>query len=153
MSVHLTQRAPRANVPQHASRSPRASKFTLKHAKHGEPSVTIRGYAKNGRDRCGWNSTLDAWWQHVMEDTHLSVRTNDDHAPGSAAAEIAIASSAKKVRGTFLLSRELLDELRDAGYWSRETLARIAERALRAELLRMRAAHNGGEPFTRRPAA
>ncbi|RIK75050.1 MAG: hypothetical protein DCC68_21890 [Planctomycetota bacterium] len=59
----------------------------------------------------------------------------------------------KKIRGTFLLPGELLDELRDASYWARLSLARIAERALSAELARLRAEHNGGERFSRRPAA
>jgi hypothetical protein len=60
---------------------------------------------------------------------------------------------AAKTRGTFLLPGELLDELRDASYWARQSLARIAERALRAELLRMRDQFNAGAKFTRRPAA
>lgn len=59
----------------------------------------------------------------------------------------------KKIRGTFLLPGELLDELRDASYWARLSLARIAERALAAELARLRAEHNGGQRFARRPAA
>ena len=63
------------------------------------------------------------------------------------------AQQGKKVRGTFLLPGELLDELRDASYWARQSLARIAERALAAELLRLREEHNAGTRFTRRPAA
>jgi hypothetical protein len=59
----------------------------------------------------------------------------------------------KKIRGTFLLPGELLDELRDASYWARQSLARIAERALAAELVRMRAEFNGGAKFERRRAA
>jgi hypothetical protein len=62
-------------------------------------------------------------------------------------------SRAKKIRGTFLLPGELLDELRDASYSARQSLARIAQRALLAELQRMRAEHNGGVKFERRPAA
>ncbi len=60
---------------------------------------------------------------------------------------------ARKTRGTFLLPGELLDELRDASYWARQSLARIAERALRAELLKMRDQFNAGANFSRRPAA
>jgi hypothetical protein len=60
---------------------------------------------------------------------------------------------AKKIRGTFLLPGELLDELRDASYWARQSLARIAERALAAELLRMREEFNGGVKFEQRRAA
>jgi hypothetical protein len=59
----------------------------------------------------------------------------------------------KKIRGTFLLPGELLDELRDASYWARQSLARIAERALAAELLRMREEFNGGKKFEQRRAA
>jgi hypothetical protein len=59
----------------------------------------------------------------------------------------------KKIRGTFLLPSELLDELRDASYWARQSLARIAERALTAELKRLRDEHNSGVKFGRRPAA
>ncbi|MEX2185434.1 MAG: hypothetical protein WD875_01515 [Pirellulales bacterium] len=58
-----------------------------------------------------------------------------------------------KTRGTFLLPDELLDELRDASYWARQSLAAIAQRALQAELLRMRDQFNAGSKFTRRPAA
>jgi hypothetical protein len=61
--------------------------------------------------------------------------------------------TSKKIRGTFLLSGELLDELRDASYWARQSLARIAERALTAELQRLREEHNAGARFSRRPAA
>lgn len=61
--------------------------------------------------------------------------------------------TSKKIRGTFLLPGELLDELRDASYWARQSLARIAERALTAELQRLRDEHNTGAKFSRRPAA
>jgi hypothetical protein len=61
--------------------------------------------------------------------------------------------TSKKIRGTFLLPGELLDELRDASYWARQSLARIAERALTVELQRLRDEHNSGTRFSRRPAA
>lgn len=59
----------------------------------------------------------------------------------------------RKVRGTFLLPRDLLEELRDAAYWARQSLARIAERALRRELVELQQNHNQGHRFERRPAA
>lgn len=58
-----------------------------------------------------------------------------------------------KVRGTFLLPRDVLEQLRDASYWARESLTKIAERALRRELRKMKQEHNEGEEFQRRPAA
>ncbi len=58
-----------------------------------------------------------------------------------------------KIRGTFLLPREVLDQLRDASYWARESLTTIAERALRRELRQMKQDHNEGDDFERRPAA
>lgn len=58
-----------------------------------------------------------------------------------------------KVRGTFLLPCDVLEQLRDASYWARESLTKIAERALRRELGKMKQEHNEGEDFRRRPAA
>lgn len=71
----------------------------------------------------------------------------------AAGQSLPMSQRAAKTRGTFLLPGDLLDELRDASYWARQSLARIAERALRAELLRMRSEFNQGDKFTRRPAA
>ena len=57
-----------------------------------------------------------------------------------------------KVRATLYLPGELLEEARDAavflaGYPVRLTLTRLAEDALRAELRRLKEAHNQGRDF------
>ena len=57
-----------------------------------------------------------------------------------------------KVRATLYLPGELLDEARDAavflaGYPVRLTLTKLAENALRAELRRLKDAHNSGREF------
>lgn len=57
-----------------------------------------------------------------------------------------------RIRATFYLSPELLDEARNAtvflaGYPLRLTLTRLVEQALRAELRRLKDAHNAGEEF------
>jgi len=60
-----------------------------------------------------------------------------------------------KVRATIYLTRELLDEARDAavhlaGYPARLTLTQLAENAFRAELRRLKALYNNGQDFPRR---
>jgi hypothetical protein len=76
-----------------------------------------------------------------------------DNTMGDAESPLPVRRDAKKIRGTFLLPGDLLDELRDASYWARQSLARIAERALAAELARMREEFNGGAKFEQRRAA
>ena len=57
-----------------------------------------------------------------------------------------------KVRATLYLPADVLDEARDAavflaGYPVRLTLTKLAEEALRAELRRLKDAHNHGHDF------
>jgi hypothetical protein len=57
-----------------------------------------------------------------------------------------------KVRATLYLPQDLLDEARDAavhlaGYPARMTLTKLAERAFRAELERLKVTYNGGYDF------
>src|SRR5690349_4104052 len=61
----------------------------------------------------------------------------------------------RKVRATFQLSAELLDELRDvvvslSGPPDRLTLTDLAEGALRRELDRLKRVHRGGKSFAKR---
>jgi hypothetical protein len=63
----------------------------------------------------------------------------------------------RKTRGTFSLTRELFEEIRDAAFHLsgpplRLTMASVAEIALRRELNRMKLLHNGGRDFPRRTA-
>ena len=63
-----------------------------------------------------------------------------------------------KVRATLYLPADLLDEARDAavflaGYPVRLTLSRLVEDAFRAELRRLKDAHNGGLDFPQRTEA
>lgn len=76
--------------------------------------------------------------------------------PEAAEPEEAIVStrprSAAKVRATFHVSAELLEEARNAvvylaGPPTRLTLAELAETALRKEIERLRKAHNSGKAF------
>ncbi len=60
-----------------------------------------------------------------------------------------------KVRATIYLTREVLDEARDAavhlaGYPARLTLTQLAENAFRAELRRLKSLYNEGQDFPRR---
>ena len=60
--------------------------------------------------------------------------------------------SSPKVRATLYLPKDLLEEARDAavhlaGFPVRLTLTKLAEDALRAELDRLKDAHNGGHDF------
>ncbi|RIK84780.1 MAG: hypothetical protein DCC68_00375 [Planctomycetota bacterium] len=60
-----------------------------------------------------------------------------------------------KVRATLYLSRELLNEARNAavflaGYPARLTLTKLAEEALREQLDRLKEQYNGGEDFPQR---
>jgi hypothetical protein len=64
---------------------------------------------------------------------------------------------ARKVRGTFSLTRELLDEIRNAAFHLsgppvRLTMASLAEMALRRELDRLKRLHNFGHDFPARTA-
>ena len=57
-----------------------------------------------------------------------------------------------KVRATLYISADLLDEARNAvfhlaGYPARQTLTKLAESALRAELTRLKEVFNGGQDF------
>jgi len=61
-------------------------------------------------------------------------------------------SGSPKVRATLYLPGDLLDEARNAavflaGYPVRLTLTKLAENALRAELRRLKDAHNNGHQF------
>lgn len=58
-------------------------------------------------------------------------------------------SDSPKVKYSISLPADVLERLRDAAYWSRLPLAVIVERAVQAELERMKA-DNGG-PFEARP--
>jgi len=63
----------------------------------------------------------------------------------------------KKIRATFHIPQDLLDELRDtvihlAGPPVRLTLSDLAETALRTEIARLAKKHNGGEAFPQRRA-
>lgn len=60
-----------------------------------------------------------------------------------------------KVRATFHLPADLVDECRNAVVWlagpqERLTMARLAENALRSELDRLRRKHTKGKPFPER---
>lgn len=60
-----------------------------------------------------------------------------------------------KVRATFHLPEDLLEEARNAVYWlsgppTRLTLADLAATALRKEIDRLKKKHNGGRDFERR---
>ena len=60
-----------------------------------------------------------------------------------------------KVRATLYLSREVLNEARNAavhlaGYPARLTLTKLAENALRAELARLKDLYNAGRDFPAR---
>lgn len=60
-----------------------------------------------------------------------------------------------KVRATFHLPADLVDECRNAVVWlagpqERLTMARLAENALRSELDRLRKKHTKGKPFPER---
>lgn len=57
----------------------------------------------------------------------------------------------RKVRATFHIQVELLENLRDAAYWARLTLTEIAGRAFQEELARLQNEYNEGRPFERRP--
>jgi hypothetical protein len=63
--------------------------------------------------------------------------------------------SQPKVRATLYLPEELLEEARNAavhlaGYPARLTLTKLAERAFRAELERLKQLYNDGRDFPRR---
>ena len=64
-------------------------------------------------------------------------------------------SPSPKVRATLYLPQDLLDEARNAavhlgGYPLRLTLTKLAERAFRAELQRLKDSYNGGCDFPQR---
>ena len=66
-----------------------------------------------------------------------------------------LSARAPKVRATFHLPADLVDECRNAVVWlagpqERLTMARLAENALRSELERLREKHTNGEPFPER---
>lgn len=66
-----------------------------------------------------------------------------------------MAGDTAKVRATLYLSAEVLEQARDAavhlaGYPARMTLTKLAENALRAELVRLRDRYNAGKEFPRR---
>ena len=65
------------------------------------------------------------------------------------------ATQQTKVRATFHIPADLIDECRNAvvhlsGPPERLTMARLAEDALRRELVRLRKIHTNGEPFPQR---
>ncbi|HEX4146297.1 MAG TPA: hypothetical protein VHY91_22545 [Pirellulales bacterium] len=62
-----------------------------------------------------------------------------------------------KVRATFYVAPDVLEEARDAtvylaGYPLRLTLTQLVENALRAELKRLREQHHAGQQFPKRAA-
>jgi hypothetical protein len=64
----------------------------------------------------------------------------------------------RKIRGTFSLTSDLFEEIRNAAFHLsgpplRLTMASVAEIALRRELNRMKLLHNGGRDFPQRTAA
>ena len=66
-------------------------------------------------------------------------------------------SPAPKVRATFYVAPDVLEEARDttvylAGYPVRLTLTQLVENALRAELKRLRDQHHAGQRFPKRAA-
>jgi hypothetical protein len=65
--------------------------------------------------------------------------------------------SPRRVRATFHLPHSLVEEARNAtvalsGPPTRLTLARLVEDAVRREIARLQASHNGGAPFPQRHA-
>ena len=65
--------------------------------------------------------------------------------------------SPRRVRATFHLPHALVEEARNAtvalsGPPTRLTLARLVEDAVRREIARLQASHNGGAPFPQRHA-
>lgn len=52
----------------------------------------------------------------------------------------------KRERYTIYLPTEVVESVRRAAYWNRESIAQIAERAITNEVAKMRRA-NGGEEF------
>lgn len=67
-------------------------------------------------------------------------------------AQASTGSKKPKVRATFHLPADLVDECRNAVVWlagppERLTMARLAEIALRGELDRLRRKHTKGKPF------
>lgn len=77
--------------------------------------------------------------------------------PGRPGEQSKAKRSARKVRGTFSLTSELFDELRNAAFHLsgpplRLTMASLAEMALRRELDRLKLLHNCGRDFPARTA-
>lgn len=82
----------------------------------------------------------------------------DSVIPSKAAAAVESAPARpRRIRATFQIETELLEEARDAvvllsGPPERLTLADLVENALRRELDRLRKKHTDGEPFPKRGA-
>jgi hypothetical protein len=53
---------------------------------------------------------------------------------------------------SFRVPTELAESSRDACYWARVKFVDFARTALEREIERLQRAHNGGKPFSRRPA-
>ncbi len=71
---------------------------------------------------------------------------------GGTTVRIHPASASRKVRATLYVPESLLEEARDAvvflaGYPARLTLTLLVERALRAELARLKQAYNASQDF------
>jgi hypothetical protein len=91
------------------------------------------------------------------EPTALQQRSTPAPVPGHPVDRSRARKPARKVRGTFSLTRELLDEIRNAAFHLsgpplRLTMASLAERALRREVDRLKQLHNFGRAFPARTA-
>jgi hypothetical protein len=78
-------------------------------------------------------------------------------APTAAGQRRPASTPRRRVRATFHLPVDLVEEIRNAtvalsGPPTRLTLARLVENALRREVERLRHLHHGGDPFPQREA-
>ena len=84
-------------------------------------------------------------------------RATKPPAPAAKSAPVSTPARSRKVKATYVLPPELVDEARDAavalaGPPLRLTLAALVEGALRRELARLRTEHHHGKPFPRHGA-
>lgn len=109
--------------------------------------------SKNSRRKTIGQSPLDSLLSPPTLSTTKNRRTRaaTKNVPDTSA-ESRSRSNATKVRATFHLPADLVDECRNAAVWlagppERLTMARLAEDALRRELDRLRQQHTKGKPF------
>lgn len=100
------------------------------------------------------NDPLEAYVP-AKRDSHKAEGETDLAARGMKSAVSAKPRAGAKVRATFHVSAELLEEARNAvvylaGPPTRLTLADLAEAALKRELERLKKAHNSGKEFPAR---